>query len=86
MHQLTKDGGFSDGGCDHVRRQRSQCLAFAARLRRSSALAVPWSIIYNKKLKCKSAALLSLRAFIEGRQLKVTSRLRKLVFSEWDRG
>ena len=37
-------------------------------------------------MKCKSAALFSLRAFTEGRQRKVTSRLRKLVFSEWHRG
>ena len=85
MHQLIEDKGFSDGGCDHVR-LRLQCLAFAARLRWSSALPGPWSIVDNKNLKCKSAALFSLRAFTEGRQRKVTSRLRKLVFSEWDLG
>ena len=85
MHQLIEDKGSSDGGCDRVR-LRLQCLACAARLRRSSALPGPWSIVDNKNLKCKSAALFSLLAFTEGRQRKVTSRLRKLVFSEWDRG
>ena len=86
MHQLIEDKGFSDGGCDRVR-LRLQCLAFAARLRRSSALPGPWSIVDNKNRKCKSAALFSLHArFTEGRQRKVTSRLRKLVFSEWHRG
>ena len=37
MHQLIEDKGSSDGGCDRVW-LRLQCLAFAARLRRSSAL------------------------------------------------
>ena len=37
MHQLIEDKGSSDGACDRVR-LRLQCLAFAARLRRSSAL------------------------------------------------
>ena len=87
MHHLIEDKGSLDGGCDRVR-LRLQCLAFAAaaRLRRSSALPGPWSIVDNKNLKCKPAALFYLRAFTEGRQLKVTSRTRKLVFSEWDRG
>ena len=37
MHQLIEDKGSLDGGCDRLR-LRLQCLGFAARLRRSSAL------------------------------------------------
>ena len=80
MHQLIEDKGSSDGGCDRVTALAVSC--FRSSSPSIVGLTRHWSIVDNRNFKCMSAALFSHRAFTEGRQLKVTSRLRMLVFSE----